>query len=203
MSKRTLIKNGTIVTVDPAIGDLAKGDLLIEDGRIAQVAPQIDAGADAEVIDASDRLVLPGMVDTHRHTWQALFRNIGSDWTLAHYLSGLHGTVSGLYRAEDTYAVAIFWAGSKPSIPASRRWSIGVTISIRPNIPTPLSMRISRPADVSCSGTAAATVIGSRRATSIIRRMTSAVFARDVWQATISWSRSFWRRAAINLRPCA
>ena len=104
MSKRTLIKNGTIVTVDPAIGDLAKGDLLIEDGRIAQVAPQIDAGADAEVIDASDRLVLPGMVDTHRHTWQALFRNIGSDWTLAHYLSGLHGTVSGLYRAEDTYA---------------------------------------------------------------------------------------------------
>jgi cytosine/adenosine deaminase-related metal-dependent hydrolase len=99
MSKRTLIKNGTIVTVDPAIGDLAKGDLLIEDGRIAQVAPQIDAGADAEVIDASDRLVLPGMVDTHRHTWQALFRNIGSDWTLAHYLSGLHDTVSGLYRA--------------------------------------------------------------------------------------------------------
>ena len=104
MSKRTLIKNGTIVSVDPAIGDLAKGDLLIEDGRIAQVAPRIDAGADAEVIDASDRLVLPGMVDTHRHTWQALFRNIGSDWTLAHYLSGLHGTVSGLYRAEDTYA---------------------------------------------------------------------------------------------------
>src|ERR1700722_8943647 len=104
MSKRTLIKNGTIVTVDPAISDLAKGDLLIEDGRIAQVAPQIDAGADAEVIDATDRLVLPGMVDTHRHTWQALFRNIGSDWTLAHYLSGLHDTVSGLYRAEDTYA---------------------------------------------------------------------------------------------------
>jgi cytosine/adenosine deaminase-related metal-dependent hydrolase len=104
MSKLTLIKNGTIITVDPAISDLAKGDLLIEDGRIAQVAPQIDAGADAEVIDASDRLVLPGMVDTHRHTWQALFRNIGSDWTLAHYLSGLHGTISGLYRAEDTYA---------------------------------------------------------------------------------------------------
>ena len=104
MSKLTLIKNGTIITVDPAISDLAKGDLLIEDGRIAQVAPQIDTGADAEVIDASDRLVLPGMVDTHRHTWQALFRNIGSDWILAHYLSGLHGTVSGLYRAEDTYA---------------------------------------------------------------------------------------------------
>ena len=44
------------------------------------------------------------MVDTHRHTWQALFRNIASDWTLSHYLTGLHGTVSGLYRPEDTYA---------------------------------------------------------------------------------------------------
>ena len=96
MANCALIKNGTIVTVDPAIGDFAKGDLLVEDGRIAHVAPKIDAGADAVVIDASDRLVLPGMVDTHRHTWQALFRNIGLDWTLAHYLSGLHGTVSGL-----------------------------------------------------------------------------------------------------------
>ena len=37
-------------------------------------------------------LVLPGLVDTHRHTWQALFRNIASDWTLSHYFTGLHGT---------------------------------------------------------------------------------------------------------------
>ena len=48
--------------------------------------------------------MLPGLVDTHRHTWQALFRNIGSDWTLAHYFTGLHGTMSELYRPEDTYA---------------------------------------------------------------------------------------------------
>ena len=64
----------------------------------------IDGPADAEIIDATDRLVMPGMVDTHRHTWQALFRNIASDWTLSHYLTGLHGTVSELYRPEDTYA---------------------------------------------------------------------------------------------------
>ena len=48
--------------------------------------------------------LIPGLVDTHRHTWQALFRNIASDWTLAHYFTGLHGTMSELYRAEDTYA---------------------------------------------------------------------------------------------------
>jgi cytosine/adenosine deaminase-related metal-dependent hydrolase len=104
MGKRTLIKGGTVVTVDPQLGDLyPAGDVLVEGDSIAEVAPSIDAG-DAEVIDASDCLVLPGLVDTHRHTWQALFRNIGSDWTLAHYFTGLHGTMSELYRPEDTYA---------------------------------------------------------------------------------------------------
>jgi cytosine/adenosine deaminase-related metal-dependent hydrolase len=103
MSSRTLIAGGTVVTVDYALGDLPRGDVLVEDGIIVDVSPGIDV-ADAERIDATDCLVLPGLVDTHRHTWQALFRNIASDWTLAHYFTGLHGTLSGLYRPEDTYA---------------------------------------------------------------------------------------------------
>ncbi len=103
MAKRTLIKGGTVITVDRFLGDFPEADVLIEDGAIVEVGPGIEAG-DAEVIDATDRLVLPGLVDTHRHTWQALFRNIASDWTLAHYFTGLHGTMSGLYRPEDTYA---------------------------------------------------------------------------------------------------
>ncbi len=103
MAKRTLIKGGTVISVDPAVGDFDTGDVLIENGAIAEVGPNIDAG-DAEVIDATDRIVLPGLIDTHRHTWQALFRNIGSDWTLAHYFTGLHGTMSERYRPEDTYA---------------------------------------------------------------------------------------------------
>lgn len=101
--QRILIKGGSVVTIDPAIGDLARGDVLVENGKIVEVAPSI-AVDDAEVIDASDRLVMPGFIDTHRHTWQALFRNIGSDWTLSHYFTGLHGTMSGLYRPEDTYS---------------------------------------------------------------------------------------------------
>ena len=103
MAQRTLIKGGTVISVDPAVGDFETGDVLIENGAIAAVGARIDAG-DAEVIDATDRIVLPGLIDTHRHTWQALFRNIGSDWTLAHYFTGLHGTMSQLYRPEDTYA---------------------------------------------------------------------------------------------------
>ncbi|HEY5058809.1 MAG TPA: amidohydrolase family protein [Gaiellaceae bacterium] len=104
MPDRTLIKGGTVITVDPKVGDFfPSGDVLVEGGRIVEVAATIDA-PDAEVIDATDCLVLPGLVDTHRHTWQALFRNIASDWTLAHYFTGLHGTMSELYRPEDTYS---------------------------------------------------------------------------------------------------
>ena len=103
MAERTLIKGGTVISVDPAIGDFfPTGDVLVEDERIVEVAAGIDA--DAEVIDATDCLVLPGLVDSHRHTWQSLFRNIASDWTLAHYFTGLHGTMSELYRPQDTYA---------------------------------------------------------------------------------------------------
>src|SRR5664279_6525282 len=104
MANRTLIKGGTVITVDSAVGDFFPcGDVLVEGNKIVAVAQTIDAG-DAEVIDATDCLVLPGLIDTHRHTWQALFRNIASDWTLAHYFTGLHGTMSELYRPEDTYS---------------------------------------------------------------------------------------------------
>jgi cytosine/adenosine deaminase-related metal-dependent hydrolase len=101
---RKLIKGGTVISVDPAIGDMyPAGDVLIDGNVILEVGPSIEA-VDAEVIDAADCLVLPGLVDTHRHTWQSLFRNIGSDWTLAHYFTGLHGTLSEQYQPEDTYA---------------------------------------------------------------------------------------------------
>jgi 5-methylthioadenosine/S-adenosylhomocysteine deaminase len=103
VSERRLIEGGTVITVDSELGDFERADVLVEDGAIAAVGPDLGV-TDAEVIDATDCIVVPGFVDTHRHTWQALFRNIASDWTLAHYFTGLHGTMSGLYRPEDTYA---------------------------------------------------------------------------------------------------
>jgi 5-methylthioadenosine/S-adenosylhomocysteine deaminase len=98
----TLITGGTIVSLDPAVGDLARGDVLITDGVITAVADRIDA-ADAEVIDATDRIVLPGFVDNHRHTWQTAFRGIGADWTFDDYVVAMHGTLKPRYRPEDVY----------------------------------------------------------------------------------------------------
>lgn len=109
MAHRTLIRGGTVVTVDPALGDIPGGEVLIDDGTIIAVGAGLGV-SEAEVIDAGDCLVLPGLIDTHRHTWQSLFRNIASDWTLAHYFTGLHGTLSGLYRPVDTYAANLLGA---------------------------------------------------------------------------------------------
>jgi 5-methylthioadenosine/S-adenosylhomocysteine deaminase len=104
MSDRVVLKGGYVLTMDRDLGELPVGDVLIEDGRIVAVAPSIDVDpGSAQIIDAGDRLVLPGFVDTHRHTWQAPWRNIASDWSLFHYLWGLHTGLSKYYRPEDTY----------------------------------------------------------------------------------------------------
>ena len=76
-----------------------RGEVLIEDGDDRRRRRRTSASSDAAG-DRRDRLprAARASIDTHRHTWQALFRNIASDWTLAHYFTGLHGTLSGLYR---------------------------------------------------------------------------------------------------------
>jgi len=78
---RTLIKSGTIVAMDARIGDIGRGDVLIENDRIAAIAPHIDAG-EAEVIDATRMIVMPGFVNAHIHTWQAALRGVAADWTI-------------------------------------------------------------------------------------------------------------------------
>ncbi|MGH3680021.1 MAG: amidohydrolase family protein [Natronosporangium sp.] len=103
MSNRTIIRGGTILSQDPDIGDLARGDLLIEDGAIAAVAPDLSA-ADAEVIEADGFIVIPGFVDTHRHTWEAAIRGCAPDATLDDYFVEVLDTFAPLYRPDDVYA---------------------------------------------------------------------------------------------------
>jgi 5-methylthioadenosine/S-adenosylhomocysteine deaminase len=99
---KTLLTGGTVVSMDPAVGDLDRGDVLIEDGVIVEVAERVDA-PDAEVIDATDRIVMPGFVDNHRHTWQTAFRGVGADWTFPEWAVAMHGTVKPHYQPEDVY----------------------------------------------------------------------------------------------------
>lgn len=102
MSHRTLIRGGHIVSVDPDVGNLPTGDVLIEDDRIVAVEPNIEA--DAEVIDADGFVVIPGFVDSHRHIWEAAIRGSAPNATLDDYFVEILDTFAPLYRPEDVYA---------------------------------------------------------------------------------------------------
>ena len=103
MSERTLLRGGTVITAVRPGEVLTDTDILIgADGTIEAIGQGLDA-AGAEVIDVRGRIVHPGFVDTHRHTWQSVVRNLASDWSLTEYLVGLHSGLSKHFRPEDTY----------------------------------------------------------------------------------------------------
>lgn len=68
-----LVRNGHVLTMDPQTGDLPRADVLVRDGRIVAVSPDLDPG-DARVIDAAGAYVLPGFVDTHSHLYTTTMR---------------------------------------------------------------------------------------------------------------------------------
>jgi 5-methylthioadenosine/S-adenosylhomocysteine deaminase len=102
MTNRILLRGGQVLTMDPHLGDLSPGDVLIEDDRIAAVDRHIDA--DAEIVDVSGRIVIPGFVDTHRHTWEAAIRGCAPNATLDDYFVEVLDTFAPVYRPEDVYA---------------------------------------------------------------------------------------------------
>jgi 5-methylthioadenosine/S-adenosylhomocysteine deaminase len=107
MSK-ILIRGGHVLPMDPAMPDLPRGDVLIEGDTISAVASDlgadVDADADAEVIDATGFIVIPGFIDSHRHTWEAAIRGCAPDATLDDYFVDVLDTFAPVYRPEDVYA---------------------------------------------------------------------------------------------------
>ena len=101
-SQRLLIRNGFVVSIDPEIGDLPDGEVLVEDGKIVDVGTDLGV-SDAEQIDASGMIVMPGFIDTHRHTWQTPVRGVLPSCTLDHYFAVMLGQVGGFYRPEDVH----------------------------------------------------------------------------------------------------
>jgi cytosine/adenosine deaminase-related metal-dependent hydrolase/ribose/xylose/arabinose/galactoside ABC-type transport system permease subunit len=102
---RKLIRGGIVLSLDPAVGDFDAADVLIEGERIVAVRPGLEA-ADAEVIDASGMIVMPGFVDTHRHLWEGILRNIGTDVPLegrSSYITFVLHKLAPAFRPEDAY----------------------------------------------------------------------------------------------------
>ncbi|MFB4212477.1 amidohydrolase family protein [Shouchella sp. JSM 1781072] len=108
--KKTLIKGGTILPITKSHPSYYQADLLIEGTKISKIESSIDI-EDAEVIDASDMIVMPGFVDTHRHTWESMIRNIGADWSLQTYLGTIYyGGIGSQRRPQDDYIGNLFGA---------------------------------------------------------------------------------------------
>ncbi|WP_435065227.1 amidohydrolase family protein [Halobaculum sp. EA56] len=110
---RTIIQDGTVVSLDPDIGTLEGADVLIEDGEIVEVGTGLTA-SNAETIDASGKIVFPGLVDSHIHLAQTQVRGIAGDWSLmGEYFEHMLGNITGLYRPEDMYLGGLFGAFEK------------------------------------------------------------------------------------------
>ena len=102
MLPRIRIKGATIVSMDPKIGIIDTGDILIDNGKIIEVGKNVRGWAVRE-IDGRGLIAMPGFVNGHIHLWQAALRGIAADWTLDHYFGVLIGKVVGLYTPQDVY----------------------------------------------------------------------------------------------------
>ncbi|GAB3648391.1 amidohydrolase family protein [Ramlibacter alkalitolerans] len=99
--KKTLLRGATIITMDRQ-GELPAGDILIEDDRIAAIAPSLQAD-DAEVVDLAGQIVIPGLVNAHMHTWQTALRGVAANWTLLEYFQKMHAGLATAFGPEDLF----------------------------------------------------------------------------------------------------
>lgn len=98
-----VIKGATIVSMDAEMGTVV-GDVLIRDGSISAVGSVDEATArDAERVDARGMILIPGLVDCHRHVWQLPLRSVTANWSLMDYVIGIRTTAADAYRPEDLY----------------------------------------------------------------------------------------------------
>ncbi|KAH7259107.1 uncharacterized protein BKA55DRAFT_562064 [Fusarium redolens] len=100
-----LIRNATVLTVDPLNGTLENSDILIKDDRIVAIGQTLPKPSESYVtiIDAQGCIVTPGFVDGHHHMWQQLLRGIATDWSLFYYTVNMRTIYGSLYTPEDVY----------------------------------------------------------------------------------------------------
>ena len=99
-----VFRNATVLTMDDGHRVLAGADVLITGERIAAVGPNLQVPDGTAEIDATGGIVMPGMIDTHRHMWQTAMRAYGADWTLTQYFVWYYLNWGKKFRPQDVYA---------------------------------------------------------------------------------------------------
>ena len=122
--QRLLLKGGVVLTMDPRLGDFENADVLIEGSKIAAVGASLPANA--PIVDASNMIVMPGFVDTHRHIWQGQLRNILPNGRLdPDYFRDIGASARNAYRPEDVYVGDLLsaWGAINAGITTLLDWS--------------------------------------------------------------------------------
>ena len=99
-----VFRRGTVLTMDDGHRVLRDADVLVVGERIAAIGTALAVPDGTLEIDASDGIVMPGMIDTHRHMWQTAMRGYGADWTLTQYFVWFYLDWGKIFRPEDIYA---------------------------------------------------------------------------------------------------
>jgi len=117
-----VFRNGIVLTMDDKHTVYKNADVLVIDDTIAEVGPQLQVPEGTFEIDAKNGIIMPGMVDTHRHMWQTAMRGYGADWTLTQYFVWYYLQYGKLFRPED------YWAGN--AISALDAVESGITTTV-------------------------------------------------------------------------
>jgi 5-methylthioadenosine/S-adenosylhomocysteine deaminase len=99
-----VVRGGYVVTMDAALGDIPRGDVHVRSGAIVEVGPGLDRPG-VDIIDATDRVVMPGFVDTHFHLWNSLLRGVVGDGERAYF--PVKNRLAPHFTPEDTYVSAM------------------------------------------------------------------------------------------------
>lgn len=98
-----VFRNAIVITVDSQ-GVLDDADVLVIGETIEAVGPRLEVPDGTVEIDASGGILMPGMIDTHRHMWQTALRGYGGDWALSQYFVFYYLQHGEVFRPEDIYA---------------------------------------------------------------------------------------------------
>jgi 5-methylthioadenosine/S-adenosylhomocysteine deaminase len=123
-----VLRGGTVLTMDDAGTCLPRADVLVVDDRIAEVGQALSVPEGTLEVDASGGVVMPGMVDTHRHMWQTAMRGYGADWTLTQYFVWYYLEHGRTFRPQDIYAGNLLsaWEALESGVTTTVDWSHGL-----------------------------------------------------------------------------
>jgi 5-methylthioadenosine/S-adenosylhomocysteine deaminase len=116
--RRYVIRGGHVMSMDPAVGDFVRADVLVEGKKIMEVGPNLHVRGAGE-IDARGKIVMPGFVDTHHHqAWTAIRSSIpdsiliddgtGTPSAQQNYLGNILLGFAPKYRPQDVYISELF-----------------------------------------------------------------------------------------------